>query len=173
MWEMGYFSEYPYSFGETPDSVLNEVFLQHFGREFRELAHSDDSNLMYTLYKANPELVRAHLQKTFRELPMRIADSLRINIPIDRVFESIPWPAVSGIFAWQTFLLCTIPLLATRLCRRRDYSAISEPRSRALYEHLLPFIPLCGFLPWILTYPQPHYIFPIIVPYLATMMGKI
>jgi len=169
MHEMGYFSKYPYAFGETPDSVLNEVFLKHFGREFRELSYANDNNLMYTLYKANPELVKTHLLKTFRDLPIKIVDALRINIPLALYMDkSIQWTTVSGLFAWQTLLLCTIPLLATGRLKKKDSN---EPaRNKApLYKHFLPFLPLIGFVPWLLTYPQPHYIFPIIITYLATI----
>lgn len=163
MLEFGYFKKYT---TETNRGLLkwedlDKVFVEHFGKSLTTLRSEGKFDLP-DLYRANPELIKAHYRRIFAESRSTIPAAFVVNFPnsspmnLRTLAGSLPayWASQVGVY----LLFAGLALLPAflLLARRRPYLMDRHPPPRRFYAIL--FAPLAGFVPWYLTMPQEHYV---------------
>jgi len=162
MYNHGYFSQYAVpNRGNIPLDVLDTVLTQQFGKDLKGLNQSS----FLEIYHRNPTLIKARYTEMVQQLPSLIASPFIVRIPYggsSKPFFGILHLSVIAIVPVFFFRFFTrvVPLKGL-LGRVLKYlgavpgiTAISPPKEAVL----MLLSALAGFLPWLMTSPQPHYV---------------
>lgn len=158
----GYFAEYTDAGrGFLPLELQDSVLVEHFGKTLQELNNSS----LLEMFRLNPTLLKARYSETLQQFPSSIVSPYRIILPC-------PGSRQPLTYSWQFLAVAALPLLVARFARRSNWSNLNSMLKRFFPDNegvspvkglpkefiLLVASSLAGFVPWLMTFPQSHYL---------------